>query len=307
MDGAAARYAAWKALGNSATYISVQYNEQPPELEDNSEVYILDFSYSREILEAWNARMSKLVVLDHHKTAQKDLEGLPYAKFNMNKSGAMMAWDYFHPHEVVPFVFHLVQDRDLWKFEWQGTREFHAGFQTRREDINQWQKVTSSDEEGRYLRETVLAEGKIILAYEDNLVKDISNFVRYVPFLHTHVAIVNSPMLRDELGAALNKREIWEHPRITGVIIYFFEPEINKFKLSFRSLKGTDWSWVAKRLGGGGHATSCNATVDIDTLNQILEGRFRQLPPLGKPNWIGRIRNWFNTKLRLWEEALHSI
>jgi len=37
--------------------------------------------------------MADVVVLDHHQTAQKALEGLNFAHFDMTKSGAVLAWN----------------------------------------------------------------------------------------------------------------------------------------------------------------------------------------------------------------------
>ena len=57
-----------------------------------------------------------LLVIDHHKTAQKELCDIPkkYQIFNMNKSGAVLAWEYFFPDEEVPLLFLYIQDRDIW-------------------------------------------------------------------------------------------------------------------------------------------------------------------------------------------------
>jgi oligoribonuclease NrnB/cAMP/cGMP phosphodiesterase (DHH superfamily) len=75
-------------------------------------VYILDFSYDEETLRNLYKKV-EVVVLDHHKTAEKDLKDLSFAKFDMNKSGAMMAWEYFHPEKEVPLMIRYIQDRDL--------------------------------------------------------------------------------------------------------------------------------------------------------------------------------------------------
>ena len=101
MDGKGAAYAAWKKFGESAKYIEVNYGEPVPEMTDASEIYILDFSYPKDVLYKM-AETAKVVVLDHHKTAQADLEGVEFAKFDMTKSGAVLAWEYFHPNSPTP-------------------------------------------------------------------------------------------------------------------------------------------------------------------------------------------------------------
>ena len=128
-DGTGAKFAAWKRFGDAAYYIPVQYGKPFPDmvkLGPETDVYILDFSYPRDFLEELHSKVHKLVVLDHHKTAQADLAGLDYAKFDMNKSGAVLAWEYFHPGKVVPDMLRLIQDGDLWKFEFAETKALRA-------------------------------------------------------------------------------------------------------------------------------------------------------------------------------------
>ena len=127
MDGVAAAWAAWSVLGDvGVEYIPAQYGQEPPDVKD-CEVYILDFSYKREtLLEMANSAKS-ILVLDHHKTAQADLEGIKFAMFDMNQSGAMLAWKYFSGDVHIPDKIKLVQDRDLWQFKLADTRAFNAG------------------------------------------------------------------------------------------------------------------------------------------------------------------------------------
>ena len=43
-----------------------------------------------------------------------------------NKSGAMLAWEYFHPGTEVPMFIKLIDTRDRWVFEIPGAKEFNA-------------------------------------------------------------------------------------------------------------------------------------------------------------------------------------
>src|SRR6185369_13948753 len=94
MDGAAAALAAWLKFGDEAEYRPASYGDAAPTDEEmhDRHVYVLDFSYPRAELD----RMFRMhcsgqfefCVLDHHKTAQADLAGLPFCTFDMSKSGA---------------------------------------------------------------------------------------------------------------------------------------------------------------------------------------------------------------------------
>jgi oligoribonuclease NrnB/cAMP/cGMP phosphodiesterase (DHH superfamily) len=110
-DGFTAAWVAARALGATELY-PAEYGKEPPyELARGRQVYVVDFSYPRERLERLRATCKSLVVLDHHKTAEADLRGLDYCTFDMNRSGAVLAWDHFHREEPRPWLVDYVEDR----------------------------------------------------------------------------------------------------------------------------------------------------------------------------------------------------
>src|SRR5438034_364114 len=70
----------------TATYAPAHHGDTPPEVT-GKEVYILDFAYPRAQLLRMHDQAASVLVLDHHKTAQADLEGLPFCVFDMDRSG----------------------------------------------------------------------------------------------------------------------------------------------------------------------------------------------------------------------------
>ena len=63
-----------------------------------------------------------LFILDHHKTAMDELVGAmtetktttsAHWHFDLNKSGATLAWDFFFPGQPIPTMVHFVEQRDL--------------------------------------------------------------------------------------------------------------------------------------------------------------------------------------------------
>ena len=70
--------AAWLLRGRypDAEFIPARYGDPAPmEKMAGSRVFVVDFSYPRNVLIEMHRLAYSLVVLDHHKTAQKDLEG----------------------------------------------------------------------------------------------------------------------------------------------------------------------------------------------------------------------------------------
>jgi len=114
-DGFTAAWCAWRYLkqfGNieSIVFHGTKHGDSRPDVTGKN-VLIIDFSYKREILLELNEKASNLIVLDHHISAQKELENLDFAFFDMTRSGAGLAWDYFWYTESRPRLINFVEDR----------------------------------------------------------------------------------------------------------------------------------------------------------------------------------------------------
>lgn len=98
--------------------VPCHYGMPVPNLEAPANVYVLDFSFPRAVLEDWHRRHANLVVLDHHKSVIKDLAGLPYVTLDVERSGARLTWDHFFPegNRALPALVAYVEDRDLWRW-----------------------------------------------------------------------------------------------------------------------------------------------------------------------------------------------
>jgi len=126
LDGFGAAYAAWRKFGDRAEYMPAGYGKVPSLRADGrATVYLVDYSIPRKEIEQWR-KMRKVVVIDHHQSAASELEGLDDCIFDMNQSGAVLAWKYFCPGEDVPQLLRHIEDRDLWRFRMDQTREICA-------------------------------------------------------------------------------------------------------------------------------------------------------------------------------------
>ena len=126
MDGYGAAWAAWKSFGETARYKPVRHGQDFPDLPDNIELYILDFCYPMEVLVAAAKQLKKIVVLDHHISAQKDYQAyiahsvIPdniEINFVQEHSGCMIAWDYFQGDKSAPQLLLHIEDHDLWRHQ----------------------------------------------------------------------------------------------------------------------------------------------------------------------------------------------
>ena len=86
--------------------------------------YVLNIKHLKWLMLNIKVVYIKIVILDHHITAQEALKDVPYAIFDMNQSGVGLTWSYFFPEEQLPHFLAMIQDRDLWRWQLQGSKEF---------------------------------------------------------------------------------------------------------------------------------------------------------------------------------------
>jgi len=257
-DGFGAAWAAWCEYGDKAIYTPAHYGEPMPEIDNNDSVVIADFSYPREDLIALNEHVVSLKVLDHHKTAQAALEGLDFCTFDMDKSGAMLSWEYFH-HKDPPRLIEYVQDRDLWRFALDFSEEISAFIGSYPRNFHQWNAICYVlDNEFQ----SVVREGKAILRYKrqqvEEMCKQATELVLFgAGAVHT-VPVVNASVSFSEVGNELCK----QNPD-APFAAYYFDRGDGKRQFGLRSIGDFDVSAVAKAHGGGGHKNAAGFVTEI--------------------------------------------
>jgi oligoribonuclease NrnB/cAMP/cGMP phosphodiesterase (DHH superfamily) len=205
----------------------------------------VDFSYARETLETMAAQTQTLLVLDHHITAEKALAGLPYAYFDMKKSGAVLAWEWAH-HPPAPWLLQYIQDKDLWTWALPMSREINAAVASHPFDFHVWSGFKQKELE---------QEGRAILRYEQELVNKLAGQAVSVEFQGETVPSVQSAVLTSQIGERLSADApfciIW-HDR-DGRRYY-----------SMRSREdGTDVGAIAASFGGGGHTHAAGFSIPL--------------------------------------------
>ena len=238
-DGFGGAWAAWLALGDRAECVPVNHGEPPPELPVGANVVLVDFAYDRPTILAMRQRAAGLTILDHHKTAAEALGGLDGAIFDMDKSGAMLAWEYWHPGAEPPPLISYVQDRDLWRFTLPDSREVNAALASYPLDFDVWSALDV---------EELAREGRAILRFKMETVKTIVGFARIGTVAGYAVPIVNATAHWSDVGERLLER----FPEAPFVASYFDDAEGVR-RWSLRSNGAFDVSEIARRLGGGGH------------------------------------------------------
>ncbi len=258
LDGFAAALAFYMRYGESAQYIPVLHQEPPPALESTDSVYIVDFSYPREILVALKAQVSSLQVLDHHKTAEEALRGLEYCHFDMQKSGAMLAWEHVHG-TAAPALFAYVQDRDLWHKRLLFHEEVLAGLDSIPKEFATWSDLARLDE--KTFVDTMVAKGMPLLQKKQERIEALFGLVcrANIGFPHPKASIPIDVVFGEEEDSDLTSdlcNYIIEKKNST-MAAYAYQRTLEsggqEHCWSLRSKGDTDVSVIAKSFGGGGH------------------------------------------------------
>lgn len=249
-DGFGAAWAAWKLLGDRAQYLPASYGDPIPNVAGKN-VAILDFSYSRYDIKKMIEKANSLIVLDHHKTAQQNLAGIPEAQLDMSRSGAILSWQFFHGSEDPPIFLRYIEDRDLWRFELEDSKAVSAAL-TSLIDFT-FESFDAMNNPSQF--EELVSDGYTILHYNNIVMKKICQSARKNLWRSYEVCVVNSSILQSEIGSQLA-------PTCDFVVIWYYDHKNMKHKVSLRTQKNeVDVSKIAARFGGGGHKKAAGFTL----------------------------------------------
>lgn len=271
------------------------------------DVLMVDYSLrTREANDELARVANSFRILDHHKSAKEVLAGAPYATFDMNRSGAGLAWDHLfgvdckdRPFQVPdepglvgcylidcrPWFIDYVEARDLWRWDsvpnakaicaYIGSQPFTI------EAYDALVDISVSD---------VLALGLGAQAHIDHFVRETIKNVRYGVLLGHQVAILNATYLNcSEIGNALAASSELSLPiQVNGVStgetidsltefsITWFERKDDVIQFSLRSIGEMDVSAIAKQFQGGGHKNAAGFQLPYESGRRLIDQILRR-------------------------------
>ena len=270
-DGFAAALAAWLYYGATAQFLGldhgeVQSLEDLPALQGRA-VYILDFSFSVDILRGIEERAAKLVLLDHHKSAAEKLTGFAcrcgVVHFDMHKSGARLAWEFFQADKPVPDLVRFVEDRDLWVWQYPQSAGFLAALDMEAFDFERWACIAAFGPDDML---AFTSRGEAMDEKFRKLAADIAQGAQRVTFNGQHGLMVNAPgMFHSLVGDMLSRQ--------SGTFALMWSVAAGgAIKVGLRSQRDFDCIALAQSMGGGGHAQACGFKLSGDFLPGLLAG-----------------------------------
>lgn len=221
-------------------------------------VYLIDFSGGVQFIQALSKVAKKVILIDHHLTAQQDFdalkdtaEGLPRNfeyHIDMNFSGASLARQYFKLDEVMTEIFkgsadipeavnqliEYIEDNDLWRHKLDQSKEFSSGFGSLKLelDANKNPEIFSTLTSLRVPdllvrgREAIELQNRIISedltrAYKVSIPYTIVDAPDTTVHFNCLAVVTQHPEYRSDLGSRLAKASA-EVPGLVaaGVVIY---------------------------------------------------------------------------------------
>jgi oligoribonuclease NrnB/cAMP/cGMP phosphodiesterase (DHH superfamily) len=305
-DGFTAAWAVWKRFGDTFDYHAGVYQQPPPDTVGR-DVVLVDFSYKREVMLQLAKRANGVLVLDHHKSAAEDLwpdggiiaafggkdskyegdpswerflenigqdafEGCPsgriYTVFDMERSGAGIAWDFFHPGELRPLLVSYVEDRDLWRFKLPKSREVNAYVFAHAYDFKEWDYLNDQMSNARGYTPVAIQGEAIEKKHHKDVAELVGALKQYMTIGGFRVPVANLPYtLTSDAGHLMCKQPMdgvgdadWQAEYPPFAACYWDTPKGRVFSL--RSVDGgADVSAIAASYGGGGHKNASGFTL----------------------------------------------
>ncbi|MCA9360671.1 hypothetical protein H6789_02535 [Candidatus Nomurabacteria bacterium] len=258
-DGFGSAYAAWKKFGDNASYLPRKNQAELPAGLENKEIYILDYSFCKEILEQLISKNKSVLVIDHHKSSEESVTSFPDNIFDLEHSGAVLSWKYFHPESPVPPLLEYIEDHDLWNMKLPHNREYNAALREYDSTFEVWDELVEKLKDADFLQ-AHLNTGRTIARFEDKLVEDLLQYKERVLFEGYEIWAMNvSRTYRSILGSHLAEINEKDGGAPLGIVYY---RNLGKVHVSLRSKGEVDVGEIAKKYGGGGHKHAASILVD---------------------------------------------
>lgn len=269
-----------KRIYPDVEFVKVNYGDcylENTDLNENVIVIIVDFTFPLEIMKMLCERFNEgnlagLCWIDHHKSAKekmpklwnsKDIDGIR----EINKgSAALLTWEWFYPHEIIPPAIDFISRYDTWDFgeDEREIKEFIMGLNylvgnVSPEEYNSriLQQLIDYNEQTYNLADEY---GHVLMKATDQRIEKSIADGKEITFHGHKTLLVNSNHDVSLIGEA-----IYNGDHEIGII---WSVRCDKVIFSLRS-KTIDVAKLAEKYGGGGHKGAAGFTYPTRDLVNI--------------------------------------
>lgn len=259
-DGFGGAYAAWKKFGDTAEYHELSRSKPFPVEEcAGRDVYFIDFSYnSDEEMARYQSAASSLTVLDHHEGVKEIVKKLPQHVYDANRSGAGIAWDYFHEGAARPKLIDYLEDDDLFRFSHPETKPVLSYLGLHPFTFEFWDETAATLEDSE--RSAALLQKASIFAECFDKLADLSvEHAKMVEFEGRTVPFANAHPYKPIKSLVGNKLAKKFPP---FALVVSAHPE--GYGVSIRGDGSVNVAEIASHYGGNGHPSSAGFLISRD-------------------------------------------
>lgn len=257
-DGFASAWAAWKKFGEEASYVAASYSDFIPEGIEGKEVYVVDFSYDSIRLQDLESKAKRLVVIDHHKGGESHVRATKEHVFDLEYSGAYLAWQYFHVGEKVPDFIDYLSDGDINIYTKPDAHTICTYICATPKNFDAYENVYKEMEDIDK-RGDVVEKGKLLERYKDFILEPALNSIHFINLAGTVLPAVNCVFPMDEKSDLIHRMYVLYPP-----VAMSYRYDDGEWKCSLRSNGDFDCTILAGKFGGSGHKGSSGFAVKAD-------------------------------------------
>lgn len=267
--------------------VGYQHGGPVPDIPDSRELWIVDLAFPLQTLQRWSGAIRRIFVLDHHSTSAREHDdhnrplddtvacaadpswrGISVT-IDQTRSGCGLAAEtilQLHPRRTIPEFVYDVEDRDLWRWQRDGSREVCFALE-RHFQQGTFQRVAAGLEAATLLSRSALqSEGRPLAAAFDNVCTTYAAGAQ----LHT-VAGHRVPLARSRdkrFGSETANLLLKLHPD-APFAGYIHDLDDGSIAVGLRSEAARlDVAHIAEQFGGGGHRNAagltCIALADLE-------------------------------------------
>jgi uncharacterized protein len=255
LDGFGGAYAAWKKFGDTAEYVGLSRGKEPPvEACRGAHLYFIDFSYDQEVMDLFVEAAASVTVLDHHAGVEDVIQSMPEFVFASDRSGAGIAWDYFHPGVQRPMLIDHIEDDDLFLFKLPDTRALITYLEVQPQDFEVWDAFIC-DLDDAEKREKTLERARIYREYFERLVQMAVDRAKLVSFdgHEVYFATATLKTMKSLVGNMLAQKQ--------GPFALVVSAHPEGYGVSIRGNGSVDVAKIAQKYGGNGHPNAAGFLI----------------------------------------------
>jgi hypothetical protein len=256
-DGFGGAWAAWRKFGAKAAYFAARDRGAPPVPLKNKIVYVIDYTYDAPIMKKLIKDNIRVTAIDHHVSQKEATMLTEKYSYNVKRSGATLAWEYFHPGKPVPALLRYVEDRDLYAWKVPHSREMLMLIDLAEFDFKTWSVLAKELDDPR-TRTVNLKKGALLDFHYRSLYRKLLPNAELVKFAGKKIYVLNCPYyFADDLGHELAAK--------TRSFALLWNESGGRIRCSLRSAGKIDVAKIAKKYGGGGHRLSAGFSFRVGT------------------------------------------